>query len=76
MTSTSRRNDDADHSDDDGPELDDGDASKALKRWRDAVLRATSAAQLTLCLLRLQNSIAWEKSIMKVVWKRIFIREF
>ena len=44
-----------------------GGGSKELMSWRRAVSDATSMSQLACCLLRLQNSIAWEKSIMKVV---------
>lgn len=39
-----------------------------LVSWRSAVSTATSPAQLALCLYQLNRSIAWEKSIMKVVW--------
>ena len=39
----------------------------ALKIWRDAVLTAQSAAQLSMCLSMLYDCVAWEKSIMKVV---------
>ena len=35
--------------------------------WRDAVSTASSAAQVTLCCNQLDQCIAWEKSIMKVV---------
>ncbi|XP_067687467.1 bromodomain adjacent to zinc finger domain protein 2B-like isoform X8 [Haliotis asinina] len=35
--------------------------------WRKAVASTTSCAQLMLCLLQLNNSISWEKSIMKVI---------
>ncbi|XP_067020719.1 bromodomain adjacent to zinc finger domain protein 2B-like isoform X4 [Acropora muricata] len=38
----------------------------ALKIWRDAVLTAQSAAQLSMCLSMLYDCVAWEKSIMKV----------
>jgi len=37
-----------------------------LVQWRDAVQSATSAAQLQLCVAQLNDSIAWEKSIMRV----------
>ena len=43
------------------------ESSKELNAWRRAVLNATNMSQLACCLLRLQSSIAWEKSIMKVV---------
>ena len=32
---------------------------------------ATNMSQLACCLLRLQHSIAWEKSIMKVVSRAV-----
>ncbi|XP_064595320.1 bromodomain adjacent to zinc finger domain protein 2B-like isoform X3 [Liolophura sinensis] len=38
-----------------------------LVSWRSAVSTATSPAQLALCLYQLNRSIAWEKSIMKVL---------
>lgn len=38
-----------------------------LERWRRAVREAKSAAQLSMCITLLFESIAWEKSIMKVV---------
>ena len=38
-----------------------------LQTWRIAVATATSPAQLMLCVIQLNKSIAWEKSIMKVV---------
>lgn len=38
-----------------------------LLAWRKAVSEATSAAQLSMCVTMLFESIAWEKSIMKVV---------
>lgn len=38
----------------------------ALRLWREAVTEATSAAQLTMCVNRLLECIAWDKSIMKV----------
>ena len=39
----------------------------ALKHWRNCVSSSTSAAQLSMCLTMLNNCIAWDKSIMKVV---------
>lgn len=38
-----------------------------MKVWRKAVGEVRSAAQLALCIQQLQKSIAWERSIMKVV---------
>ena len=43
------------------------ESSKELSAWRRAVVGASSMSQLACCLLRLHHSIAWEKSIMKVV---------
>ena len=39
----------------------------ALRHWRNCVSSSTSAAQLSMCLTMLNNCIAWDKSIMKVV---------
>ena len=38
-----------------------------MKLWRKALGDVRSAAQLALCIQQLQKSIAWERSIMKVV---------
>uniref|UniRef100_A0A674EWA7 Bromodomain adjacent to zinc finger domain 2B n=1 Tax=Salmo trutta TaxID=8032 RepID=A0A674EWA7_SALTR len=38
-----------------------------MKVWRKAMGEVCSAAQLSLCIQQLQKSIAWERSIMKVV---------
>ena len=38
-----------------------------LQTWREAVSEAKSAAQLSMCVSALFDSVAWEKSIMKVV---------
>jgi hypothetical protein len=38
-----------------------------MKVWRKALGDVRSAAQLAMCLQQLQKSIAWERSIMKVV---------
>lgn len=43
------------------------DVPPGLMLWRRAVHNAQSPAQLNLCTQLLGNSIAWEKSIMKVV---------
>ncbi|KAJ8307462.1 hypothetical protein KUTeg_015546 [Tegillarca granosa] len=43
------------------------DIPSGLATWRNAVAMATSPAQLTLCVFQLNNAIAWEKSIMKVL---------
>ena len=40
---------------------------KELLRWRDSVIKANSASQIMVYLLQLNDCIAWEKSIMKVV---------
>lgn len=38
-----------------------------MKVWRKALTEVRSAAQLAMCIQQLQKSIAWERSIMKVV---------
>lgn len=38
-----------------------------MKVWRKALSEVRSAAQLAMCIQQLQKSIAWERSIMKVV---------
>ena len=38
-----------------------------LSQWRQAVSMATSASQLSVCMAQLERSIAWEKSLLKVV---------
>lgn len=43
------------------------DIAPGLRVWRRALSDARSAAQVALCIQQLQKSIAWEKSIMKVV---------
>ena len=43
------------------------DVPPGLMLWRHAVRTARTPAQLNLCTQLLGNSIAWEKSIMKVV---------
>lgn len=43
------------------------DIAPGLRVWRRALSEARSAAQVALCIQQLQKSIAWEKSIMKVV---------
>lgn len=40
-----------------------------MKVWRKALTEVRSAAQLAMCIQQLQKSIAWERSIMKVVSK-------
>ena len=42
-----------------------------MKVWRKALTEVRSAAQLAMCIQQLQKSIAWERSIMKVV-SRVF----
>ncbi|XP_036390288.1 bromodomain adjacent to zinc finger domain protein 2A-like isoform X2 [Megalops cyprinoides] len=37
-----------------------------LRLWRQALDRCRSSAQLSLCLLQLERSIAWERSVVKV----------
>ncbi|XP_064644828.1 bromodomain adjacent to zinc finger domain protein 2B-like isoform X4 [Lineus longissimus] len=46
---------------------DETQVSQGLLTWRRAVETAHSAAQLHMCLVHLNNCIAWEKSIMKVI---------
>ncbi|XP_076268643.1 bromodomain adjacent to zinc finger domain 2B toutatis isoform X4 [Rhynchophorus ferrugineus] len=43
------------------------DIPKGLNVWREAVNRASTSAQLAMCLYSLESSIAWDKSIMKAV---------
>lgn len=38
-----------------------------MKLWRKALSEVRSSSQLAMCLQQLQKSIAWERSIMKVV---------
>lgn len=38
-----------------------------MKLWRKALTEVRSSSQLAMCLQQLQKSIAWERSIMKVV---------
>ena len=40
---------------------------RELLHWRQAVSSATSASQIWVCLQQLESSIAWEKSVMRVV---------
>jgi hypothetical protein len=40
---------------------------KGLITWRDAVVKANTAAQLAMTFYMLEASIAWDKSIMKAV---------
>ena len=55
-------------SDEDSDESDDEDTpTRELVVWRSAVSSATSAAQLGIYITQLNQTIAWEKSIMKVV---------
>lgn len=53
--------------DDADSEVDFENLPVGLQMWRIAVATATSPAQLMLCVIQLINSLAWEKSIMKVV---------
>jgi hypothetical protein len=52
-----------------GEEENDGNRHlpKELIRWRQSVLTADSASQIMVYMLQLNDCIAWEKSIMKVV---------
>jgi len=62
--------------DDDSDGDDEEAATKELAAWRSAVTGATSAAQLSLYLSQLNRSIAWEKSIMKVVCDFLIVLRF
>jgi hypothetical protein len=42
-------------------------ATIQLIRWRKAVAESTSSSQLSICIDQLDNCIAWDKSIMKVI---------
>ncbi|XP_060551894.1 uncharacterized protein LOC132713351 isoform X3 [Ruditapes philippinarum] len=53
--------------DDPDSEIDFENLPVGLQMWRIAVATATSPAQLMLCIIQLNNSLAWEKSIMKVL---------
>jgi len=53
--------------DDNDSEVDFENLPIGLQLWRIAVATATSPAQLMLCVIQLNKSISWEKSIMKVV---------
>lgn len=46
------------------------EVAHGLKVWRKALSEVRSAAQLAMCIQQLQKSIAWERSIMKVVSNR------
>lgn len=56
-----------------GNQLEDGDESgeeripAGLASWRGATLTAVTGHQLMVCVVQLNKSVAWEKSIMKVV---------
>lgn len=43
------------------------EVAHGMKVWRKALSEVRSAAQLAMCIQQLQKSIAWERSIMKVV---------
>ncbi|XP_052805441.1 bromodomain adjacent to zinc finger domain protein 2B-like isoform X3 [Mya arenaria] len=53
--------------DDADSEVDFENLPIGLQLWRIAAATATSPAQLMLCVVQLNNCIAWEKSIMKVL---------
>ncbi|XP_072105815.1 bromodomain adjacent to zinc finger domain protein 2A-like isoform X1 [Mobula birostris] len=38
-----------------------------LSLWRETLLKCSNAAQVFMCIQRLENSIAWEKSVLKVL---------
>lgn len=56
-----------DTGEDNDSEVDFENLPIGLQLWRIAVATATSPAQLMLCVIQLNKSISWEKSIMKVV---------
>ncbi|XP_060070967.1 bromodomain adjacent to zinc finger domain protein 2B-like [Ylistrum balloti] len=63
---TQEEEEDNDSIDQDTPERPE-DVPPGLAMWRSAVAKASSPAQLTLCVHQLSTSISWEKSIMKVL---------
>lgn len=48
------------------------EVAHGMKVWRKALTEVRSAAQLAMCIQQLQKSIAWERSIMKVVSRAIY----
>lgn len=46
------------------------EVAHGMKVWRKALTEVRSAAQLAMCIQQLQKSIAWERSIMKVVSRK------
>lgn len=49
------------------PSSGEEEVAHGMKVWRKALTEVRSAAQLAMCIQQLQKSIAWERSIMKVV---------
>lgn len=41
-----------------------------MRTWRQTLERCRSAAQVSLCIFQLEKSIAWEKSVNRVVRAR------
>lgn len=52
------------------PSSGEEEVAHGMKVWRKALTEVRSAAQLAMCIQQLQKSIAWERSIMKVVSSR------
>ncbi|TNN74527.1 Bromodomain adjacent to zinc finger domain protein 2B [Liparis tanakae] len=46
------------------------EVAHGMKVWRKALAEVRSAAQLAMCIQQLQKSIAWERSIMKVMCRK------
>ncbi|XP_055998604.1 bromodomain adjacent to zinc finger domain protein 2B-like isoform X7 [Ostrea edulis] len=63
ITANTGQNDD----DEEDRPLDPVHVSPGMMMWRNAVTKASSPAQLSLCVTQLNKSISWEKSIMKVL---------
>lgn len=53
--------------DDPGEYSHEENAPAGLLRWRDAVMSSSCSSQVAMCLHFLENSIAWDKSIMRAV---------
>ncbi|KAK3579708.1 hypothetical protein CHS0354_025743 [Potamilus streckersoni] len=64
--SSSTSSNHGDNTDDHGEDVEET-LPPGLQTWRTAVTKATSPAQIMLCIHQIDRSIAWEKSIMKVL---------
>jgi len=58
---------DSEASDDENDDSDESEVTPQLVSWREAVSECTSVSQLALCVSQLNRSIAWDKSIMRVI---------